>query len=156
MRDGTPLPKDVDINSSWVREAVDPNNTLPKVNLDISPDNIPARGTLIFTKYDVANEGNVIGELTVNTNKIQKTAWTNRVNINEELRGKGYGLSAYVTAIEMCLKEGITFRTHDWSQTAEAKRVWEILADKGVATVVEPFTPDGTGRYNGHYEVRPR
>lgn len=156
MKDGTPLSKDVDIHTSWVREVVDPDHTLPKVDLNIAPDNVPTKGTLLFTKYDVTNEGSIIGELTINTNKIQKTAWTNRVNINEELRGQGYGLSAYVTAIEMCLKEGVTFRTHDWSQTAEAKRIWEILANKGIATEVEPFTPDGNGRFNGHYEVKPR
>ena len=156
MGDGTRISKDVVSDVAWVRERVDPEHTLPKVELPVSPDNLYMRGTLVFTKYDVVHEGRTIGEVTINTDLVNHACWTNKVHIDEEFRGQGFGLSTYVSAIEKSLSEGYTFRTHDWSQTTEAKHVWDILVEKGVATVVEPFVPDGRGRFNGHCEVKPR
>lgn len=156
MGDGTTKSKDVMSNIAWVREKVDPEHTLPMVDLPISSDNVPVRGTLVYTKYDIVHTGKIIGEVTVNTDKIHHVSWTNKVNIDEEYRGQGIGLSTYVTVIERSLSEGNAFRTHDWSQTTGAKRIWDTLVEKGVATVIEPFVPDGTGRFNGHCEVKPR
>ncbi len=156
MGDGTQTPEVVQTSVAWVREKVDPEHTLPEVILSIAPDNIPVRGTLVFTKYAVTHEGEVVGEITVNTDKIRHICWTNNVRIDEKYRGKGLGLSTYITAIEQSLNEGNKFRTHDWSQTPAAKRIWDILVEKGAAKVIEPFVPDGHGRFSGHCEVKER
>lgn len=159
MGDGKQTPVDaMDSCNSWVREKIDPDHTLPDINLIISPDDIGGKGTFISTQYDVWHDGQIIGDVRVTELTKQKVAYTERIHVNEELRGKGfgYGMAIYAKIIEASVGKGYTFRTHDWSQTEGAKHVWEILAEKGVATIIEPFTPDGTGRYLGHYEVRPQ
>ncbi len=159
MADGSSTPMDaIRDNSSWVREKIDPNHTLPEVRLTVSPDNAGGKGTFISTQYDVWHDGKIIGDVRVTESTKRKISFTERIHVDEELRGKGlgFGMAIYTKIIEDSIGKGYTFRSHEWSQTEGAKHLWEILAEKGVATVIEPFKPDGAGSYLGHYEVRPQ
>lgn len=155
------MPEERDRNTAEVgpsiRERVDPDHTLPMVALKVSADNIPIKGILITTKYDIIHLGQKMGWVNLTVDKKIHTAHFAGIEVNESVRGKGkgFGLSTYLEAIEMSLLEGNTFETHEWSQTAGAKRIWEILAAKGVAKEIEPFVPDGFGRFNGKYVINP-
>lgn len=99
----------------------------------------------------ITHGGEVIGKCTVASNNKQKMRWFNGVEVDE--KGKGYGMAAYKTVIEKAMLDGYGFQTHDWSQTEGAKKVWERLANRGVAREVRPFVEAGNGKYDGHYVI---
>lgn len=153
------LPRDK--SSSWVREIVDPHKTLPEVNLIIPEGTRAGSGSLINTEYRVMHGGKDVGYVRVTDNSRKKESWIESINIKPEYRSdsvskKGFGLSTYLSVIEMSLSIGHVFRTHEWSQTPASKHIWDILTEKGVAIAISPFQPDDHDRYLGHYEVRTR
>lgn len=133
--------------------AIDPDHRLPKVSVIANPDHQKVRGTYIPVDHQIVHDGNIIGTCTVVSSLRTKERWFHGVRVDEALRGNGFGMATYKTAIEQAMLDGFDFRTEDWSQTVGAKKVWETLAEKGVAQVVDGFTPDGTGHFNGHYVI---
>lgn len=153
MPDGSSIPIDAITSISSIRERIDPDGTLPSVDLVVSPDNPPLKGTLRSTKYQIVHEGEVVGDATIQMNDSTKESSLYPIDIPGENQKRGYGLATYVRVIEMAQDEGFVFRTHDWSQTEGSKRIWEILEEHGVAIVKEPFVAAGEDRFTGHYYV---
>lgn len=141
------------------RKTMDPESTLPSVALVSDPSAPVGRGTLRQGKKLIMHGDIPIGKATIVEDTVRKEAWFCGVNIISELRGSGYGLSTYLAAIEHAHANGETFRTHDWSQTEAAAKVWNRFIAKGVAEVVEPFVlisgGAADGKYTGHAEIRP-
>lgn len=139
------------INS--IHQLIDPEKTLPAINLEISSDNMATLGTLTHTKYDLKHNGQLIGKMSINTDKINHKSWIYPINIDEQFQGKGFGMSAHIAAIDKSLREGHSLTTHDWSHTQGSKHIWDILADKGVAKIIEPFQADDNEKYVGDFIV---
>jgi len=136
-----------------IREKIDPQKTLPNINLQVSPENIPNIGSLTNTKYDLLNDGQIVGNMSINIDKINHQSWIYPIEIKNEYKSKGFGLAAHISAAEKSLKEGNDFRTHDWSHTEGSKHIWDTLVEKGIAKIIEPFKSDGDGKYIGHCKI---
>lgn len=123
-----------------IREVLDPNGTLPVVELKLDPDEPLNVGTLVPEAYFITSEGQTLGSATLVHNKKTKEAWFNGVRIeDEDLRREGYGLATYLAGLEEAHSRGETFRTHMGSQTDAAVKVWQRFVKARVAEVVEPF-----------------
>jgi len=151
--EGINVSEKIEAKIGVIREQIDPNRTLPEVKLQISPENVATLGTLVHTKYDLKNGDNKVGEMSINTDKINHVSWIYPINIEDNYQGKGFGLATHVAVIEKSLREGNSLKTHDWSHTEGSKHIWETLAQKGVAKTIEPFKTDDNGKYIGEYEV---
>lgn len=143
-----------------LRKTVDPDERLPNVDLVINPKKPKAKGTLVPAEYLIMSGGQRVGELTLAEDKKSKEAWLNGVQVDEGLRGRGFGTAAYLAAIEKAHAAEEIFRTHDWSQTEDAVKVWKRFIDAGIAEVVEPFRPyqstDGKSQhFTGHVRIPP-
>jgi hypothetical protein len=141
-------------NVLLIHEKVDPGKSLPKVELKYIEELTFVKGTYKIDKYNLDNGDQEVGKMSIITDAKNHISWINEVEVNDEYKGKGFGLAAHVIAIERSLKEGNNFRTHDWSHSEGSKKIWEVLEKKGVAKVIEPFKPDGNGKYIGHYEIK--
>lgn len=143
-----------------IRQIMDPEGTLPDVALRLDESTLQPRGSGPRT-YDIMHGDEVVGGATLveMRNSRSREAYFNGVNVDEKLRGQGFGLATYVAAIEHAHAQGETFRTHDWSQTEAAAKVWGRFIDAGVAEVIRPFTPvgehSGTMLYDGHTQIPP-
>lgn len=137
--------------ANQVSEAIDPTHTLPQVDVVNDPSVRVGRGSLIPQPSLIMYNGAPIGKCTVVSDNKARARWFNGIEVNE--KGKGFGTSAYKTVIEQAMRDGYDFQTHEWSQTAGAKKVWERLAQAGVARVEDEFTPDGNGKFHGRYVV---
>lgn len=143
-----------------IREIMDPAGTLPPIELLLDPNYPQQSGTLRPQKMQILSDGELIGSTNVVEDTKRKEAWLNGVLIAPELRGKGFGLATYLAAIEYAHASGETFRSHDWTQTEKAVRVWEKFIKAGVAQVVEPFKQideiDGNKYYSSHLRIPPQ
>lgn len=151
---------------SSIRERIDPDGTLPVVELDpydvVSWGKEEYRESMdILVDASIGIDKTVSGSVgtciiyTENYPTRNKAVFSN-IDIDEDLHGRGIGLAVYAAAIDLAHQRGLSFETHGYNQTAKAKRIWEILAAKGVAEVIEPFRPSDTDfsdRFNGHYRV---
>jgi GNAT superfamily N-acetyltransferase len=137
------------------RELFDPNHTLPEVRLDtvFSHD----AGFMIRDKLSIVTEEETVGNLDLvsEIHDDERFAHFDGIEIDEDKRGRGIGLATYILAIERSHERGFNFQTQNWELTQYSKKVWEHLAEKAVAQVVEPFTPSPRkeGRFIGKYVV---
>jgi hypothetical protein len=151
-----------------LRDAIDPNRTLPAVDLVTDPSLPAGKGTFDVRKLSIMSEGVKIGQLTLSRDKKGGEAWLNGIEVDqnvtrngESVRGKGFGMAAYLAAIEMVHSRGETFRTHEWSQSEDAVRIWRQFIEAGIADVIEPFVPYQRGNehqtqlYSGHVRIQP-
>ncbi len=128
------------------RQVMDPEGTLPNVVLTPDPDKRQAKGTLVPEELLIVADGHTVGNATLTHDTPRKEAWFNGITLyekdaaGEKLKGRGYGMAAYLSAIESAHERGETFRTHDWSQTDAAVKVWTKFIDAGIAIVEVPFT----------------
>jgi len=140
---------------SSVREILDPQHTLPPVQLRTEAtyrwDGLMREKMAIMLKRTKIGHCDAITETSPNSLK----AHFDGIEIDKELRGRGIGLAAYLLAIESAHGRGLPFETQDHEQSFYARKVWEHLADAGVAEVVEPFQPSPIhrGRFLGKYRV---
>lgn len=153
-------------------DVIDPKGTLPLVNLmPVGQPNIHDRYT--SQAYVIITERiNIIGRILcgryknvgdckiVSDNESAENYFM-RIDVGENRR-KGFGIAAYLQAINRAHENGYSFRTQKNSvQSEDAKRVWEKLAIAGIARVIEPFRMLGPecgayeGEYEGHYTVEP-
>ncbi len=134
-----------------VSEAIDPTHRLPAVEVVNDPSARVSRGSLVPQPSLIMHDGKAIGRCTVVSDNQAHTRWFNGIEVNE--MGKGFGTATYKAVIERAMRDGYDFRTHEWSQTQGAKKVWDRLARAGVARVEDKFRPDGNGKFNGRYIV---
>lgn len=142
---------------------MDPEGTLPQVSLVLDETRLQATaGSLLPQHYNIVHEGQTVGRTTIVENTRRKReAFFNEININEELRGRGFGMATYIAAIEHAHSKGETFRTHDWTQTEAAAKVWGKFIDAGIAEIVEPITyshteENGTVKFTSHLRIPPQ
>lgn len=140
---------------SSVRELVDPNHTLPSVEL--KPIRVQKWEGLTREKMAIVADGTEVGEcdIVTETDLNSQIAHFDGIEIDKDERGRGIGMAAYLLAIELSHSRGLPFETQDYDQTAYSKRIWEALAEKGVAQVVEPFKTSHVreDRFTGKYRV---
>ena len=138
-----------------IRQLLDPNHTLPIVRLDtIKSYNFDY---LLRDQINIVAEDEVVGKLDLvsETHGAERFAHFDGIEIKEESRGLGIGLATYALAIEMSHARNFDFQTQNYELTEHSKKVWENLAKKGIAQVVEPFTPSQRfeGRFLGKYRA---
>lgn len=143
------------------REIIDPEGALPSVELIVDPSKKSPRGTLQPHMMLLVSDGEVIGNATIVTHTEGGFEHFNGVKIEPQYRGKGYGMATYLAAIERAHSEGREWRSHDWTQTGAAAKVWQRFIDSGIAEVVEPLTyvgieEDGTEKYTSDIRIPPQ
>ncbi|MCA9331306.1 GNAT family N-acetyltransferase [Candidatus Saccharibacteria bacterium] len=127
-----------------IRETIDPEDTLPPVELIVDPSKRSSRGTVQPRGMLIVSDGEIIGSATIVTHIRGGFEHFNGVKLDSRYRGKGYGMATYLAAIEHAHSEGREWRSHDWTQTGAAAKVWQQFIDSGIAEVVEPLTYVGT------------
>ncbi len=137
------------------RELLDPNHTLPAVHLNtVSSHDF---GFIMRDTIDVVADDKSVGRLDLvsETHSDERFAHFDGIEIDENVRGRGIGLATYILAFELSHARGFNFQTQNWELTKYSKKVWEHMADKSVAQVIEPFTPSPRkeGRFIGKYVV---
>lgn len=142
--------------SASIREILDPDDTLLQV--DLVPWKTTSCFGLLREKMDIMVGDNPIGTCDLVTKRPPypgNVVHFDGVEIDEDLRGQGLGLATYIAAIEIAHSRKLPFETQDWDQKPGAVRVWDRLANAGIATVVEPFYPHPhkEGRFLGKYVV---
>lgn len=140
------------------REIIDPEGTLPDVQL-VAPDGFVHGKGITAGKYAVMHEADQIGVAHIQRNTRDNEQLFSGIRLRDNYQGKGFGMAAYLAAIENAHGEGYAFRTHDVSQTQAAARVWGKFIEAGIAEVVEPFKPyelpSGDVQYGGHVRIAP-
>lgn len=144
---------------SYARELVDPNGTLPHVEFVV--DQTACNGgygrirDIINISYQGAHIGGCV--LVTQASPYQPGMHFECINLNDsyDRTVKGRGLSSYIVAIELAHLKGLPFESQPNStQSAQAKYVWEILRDTGVAVELEPFAPSiFEDKFEGKYIV---
>jgi hypothetical protein len=138
-----------------IRKSVDPKHILPNVELVVR--NSYEWDHLVRDQMDIVYNGKQVGKCNIvsETDISAPFAHFDGIEIVEDMRGKGIGLAAYILAIEISHSRGLPFETQNWAQKPGAKKIWELLADRGVAEIIEPFTPSETfeGQFNGKFRV---
>lgn len=140
---------------SSLREILDPNQTLPNVRLDV----MQAYDFGFMTRDQIAiMEGDEqVGhcDVVVETSPVRFAHFDGIEIHDKNNRGRGLGLATYILAIEMAHSRGFDFETQNWELTSHSKKVWEHLAAKSIAQVIQPFesSPCNEGRFVGKYRV---
>jgi hypothetical protein len=144
------------MNMTTPRELLDPNHTLPNVRLDV----VGAHdfGHLLRDQIEMFEDDEYVGycDLVSEIHSESRFAHFDGIEIcDSSKRGKGIGLATYILAIEMSHARDFDFETQNYELTEHSKKVWEHMAAKSVATVIEPFTPSQRfeGRFVGKYRV---
>lgn len=143
--------------SSSYRRKLDRHTTLPEVTFDIfGADEQPH-----YTKYDIdimisLAEGLKIGSCALVISETR--SHFDGIYLNKYWRGQGYGMAAYLLAIETAAAQSIPFESQDEDVSSSAKNIWLSLAHAGIAQMVEPFRPlgskaDGQEVFWGKYHV---
>lgn len=84
-------------------------------------------------RYGIVKDGAEAGFI-VTTNPENNVVKIKGVTVNEELRGKNIAGEAYVKLAESLAKEGVSLESDSFDKMEpSATRVWEKLADKGLA-----------------------
>lgn len=138
-----------------IRKLLDPARTLPAIGLDKVQSH--DYGYLLRERMNIVAEEEVVGKLDLvfETYGAERFAHFDGIEVEEEMRGRGVGLAAYVLAIEMSHGRNFDFQTQDYELTVHSKRIWSHLATMGIAEVIDPFIPSRRleGRYVGKYRV---
>lgn len=144
-----------------LRELIDPNHTLPPVELRTERKQEWVGSGLVREDERIYLDGEAVGECTIVTQTSPDDSKVHFDGIevyddnNQNNRGRGIGLVTYLLAIERAHERNLPFETQDATQTGNAKRIWELLAQRGVAQVIEPFhpIPRREDRFEGKYRV---
>ncbi len=109
---------------------------LPKVSIEIVPQKNEPKGTFKSESMVIKDgKGEVIGNITLNISRPPKGeafAYLNTVNINEELRGRGYGKAVYLELIKFLA--AVKLKTSEnFGLSRGAYKIWEWLSLNGLA-----------------------
>lgn len=103
---------------------------LPVTTLAWSPRDERFKGTISTEHFLIkAASGETIGEGTLSISrptKGEQTAYLNTIAIHEDLRGHGYGKSAYVQLIQTLKDQGITL-TSGFQLSRGTAKIWDWL-----------------------------
>ena len=149
------------------RQVMDPESTLPKVELVARAKVVPEQITVY---HDVKFGEQRIGHININQGSGVEHSVEN-VSLDSEWRAanrqsdqtRGFGVATYLTAIEAAHAEGRAFRASN-VLSEDGLKVWQRFIDAGVAEVIEPFEtrlhdPDEHGHqevyYYGHARIEP-
>lgn len=139
-------------------EMIDPDNTLPDITLEDDPESAAGQeaasgGQRLQIAYDV--NGVAVGKIQTRIPK-RESAVTEMAWIYTEQPGRGFGMAMYLEkAVEVVRAGGILAADSHTGVTADGKKMWDILIDKGVATVRKPFVSIDGGRFKGDVKVLP-
>lgn len=138
-----------------IRDTLDPNQTLPNVWLDIAKSH--DFGHMTRDQINIMENDDRVGHCDIVAEREPVPfAHFDGIEIHDEKnRGRGIGLATYILAIEFAHSHGFDFETQNWELTTHAKKVWEHLAAKSVAEIVQPFEPSPRveGKFIGKYRV---
>ena len=148
---------------SLLRQAIDPNGTLPSVDL-VPPENWRPRKGIATDLYEIRHEGVRVGSAQIQRDSKRKENNFSHIKLDDEHRGKGFGMATYLAAIDQAHGEGHAFRTHEASQTDSAKSVWDKFIATGLSDVivVEPlvigqrYDDHSPDKYAGHIRIEPQ
>lgn len=135
---------------------IDPDDTLPQVDLNPTQVQEWADLGLMRERMNIKVGMAIVGhcDFVTQTPPFGVKAHFDGINIDEEKRGRGIGLGAYMSAIDLAHQRGVPFESQDATQTADAVKVWQRLAAARVAIVVEEFKPAANAnRFEGKYIV---
>jgi hypothetical protein len=147
------------------RQIIDPEGTLPDVEL--VPDDEAQKHNEDYSRaHTIQYDGEKVGVADIDEHPGEGHSFGFLKLEDEHLKEgakKGYGLAAYLIAVERAHAAGEVFRTGDTTLSPKAKRVWDKFIDRGVAQVVKPFEEDiriaERGNivlsYKGSAEIRP-
>ena len=112
-----------------------------KVTEEVKPAEVdltsPQKMNASQNKYGIVKDGAEVGFI-VATNPENNIVKIKGVTVNEELRGKNIAGDAYVKLGESLAKEGVSLESDSFDKMEpSATRVWEKLADKGLAVKSE-------------------
>ncbi len=144
-----------------IEEIIDSQGELPHVELMVNPKKRIPKGTLVPMPMTICSDDKIIGEATLVVDKKREEEYFNGISLNQQFRGRGFGTATYIQAINHAHSEGRTFRSHDWSQTEAAAKIWSKFVDLGIAEVIEPLEygkteDDGTKKFTSHLQIPPR
>ncbi|OGZ68671.1 MAG: hypothetical protein A3D44_04125 [Candidatus Staskawiczbacteria bacterium RIFCSPHIGHO2_02_FULL_42_22] len=144
---------------NFEKPSIDPESYgLPKVIIEIQQPKKESKGTFKSQKLIIKNEQNEeIGTATLNISSPKKgeaSAYLNTINIKEELRGRGYGKSAYLEIIKLLgsvkLKSG-------FGLSRGTKKIWDWLLLNGLARKLDEGIVDeateNAGYSSAEYEI---
>jgi GNAT superfamily N-acetyltransferase len=162
------------LEHSPIRDAVDPERRLMPVYFE--PYTGPSdygddpRDTEGINEFIIRDAAGPLGKADIDL-LIPGERSFGSVRIDPNLRGYGFGMAAYVLAIEDAHAHGEAFRSNPEWLRIDARRVWQDFIRMGVAQVVQPIHNyyeqgidghwsqqyDHTGRplYRGHVRIPP-
>jgi hypothetical protein len=95
-------------------------------------------------RYGIVKDGTEVGSIVTGNSK-DGFVKIKGVTVNEDLRGKGIAGDAYIKLGNSLAKEGVTLESDSFDKMEpSATRVWEKLADKGLAV-----------KYENSYQFKP-
>lgn len=127
-----------------VRSVIDPNNTLPHVELR-------QRRTAYGLAEGIGGRAiyladTQVGELKIDRREAQYLI--SSIIIDPEKRGIGLGLASHVTAIEEAHAQNNAFRNGN-PLSPPSFKIWQLFIEAGVAEVFTPFERIGLMSYRG-------
>lgn len=108
-------------------------------NPRMNPDNPEALSfVIIMPSKEDPNIGDYMGQVNVDkdTGRISSTIGQSGVDIEEEYRGKGYGIKVYLKVAEALAEKGMTLKSEAFGKSdinEAANRVWRSLIKRGYA-----------------------
>ena len=116
-------------------------NRFEQITEEVKPAEVdltsPQKMNASQNKYGIVKDGAEVGFI-VATNPENNIVKIKGVTVNEELRGKNIAGDAYVKLGESLAKEGVSLESDSFDKMEpSATRVWEKLADKGLAVKSE-------------------
>lgn len=137
VTDKTSLEELNKITSKMKEAQVEATPTEVKVTEEVKPTGVdltsPKKMNASQNRYGIVKDGGEAGFI-VATNPENNVVRIKGVTVNEELRGKNIAGDAYVKLGESLAKEGISLESDSFDKMEpSATRVWEKLADKGLA-----------------------
>jgi hypothetical protein len=144
-----------------IRRQIDPDSTLPDTVVRIYDATAYRNGSLILEEALILHGGVAAGFCTLNTNLDSGVTNFASINLNttdyfdkdvlydlpKRERPKGLGLATYLIAIELAHRRGLAFESGPATLTRGSNRIWQILTENAVATVIDPpeFDVDDKG-----------
>ncbi len=125
----------------WLRHVIDPGETLPPVQLRVQSR------TYEVETYGAYALSSCVGRISIGRENTYDAFAVRSSYVDEQLQGKGYGLSMYLGAAALAYIAGFELRS-DSMVSRDAARVWLRLQNKGLAHIEEPFHWRGMEEYS--------
>ena len=132
-------------NPNEYRKLLDPDNTLPPVNLALHGEDPGENNEPRIEYYELRRlgDGTAFGHANLVITDATQQAFLEDIGIDERaMLGKGFGRSAYVELVKMLATRELRLRSgvdqgKKIGLSREAWEIWEWMREKGVARLVE-------------------